>query len=117
MKIAIGCDHIVTDIKDKIIEMLKRDKIEVIDCGTFDFTRTHYPIFGQRVANKVVKHEADFRIVICGTGVGISNGAQKVKGARVILTKDVISAVDARKNYEANIVGFGGRIIGLGLMY
>ncbi|AHI53018.1 RpiB/LacA/LacB family sugar-phosphate isomerase [Spiroplasma culicicola] len=117
MKIAIGCDHIVTDVKNKVIEMLKRDNIEVIDCGTYDFERTHYPIYGQRVAVKVVQGEVEFGIVICGTGVGISNGAQKVKGARAILTKDVLTAIDAREKYDANIVGFGGRIVGLGLMY
>ncbi|AKX34317.1 galactose-6-phosphate isomerase subunit LacB [Spiroplasma litorale] len=117
MKIAIGCDHIVTDIKDKIVEMLKNDKIEVIDCGTYDFKRTHYPIFGHKVATLVTKKEVDFGVVICGTGVGISNGANKTKGARAILAKDVITAIDARENYDANIVGFGGRIIGLGLMY
>ncbi|ATX70428.1 RpiB/LacA/LacB family sugar-phosphate isomerase [Spiroplasma clarkii] len=117
MKIAIGCDHIVTDIKDKVVEMLQRDKIEVVDCGTYDFQRTHYPIFGNKVASKVAQKEVDFGIVICGTGVGISNGAQKTKGARVLLAKDVISVVDARQNYDANVIGFGGRIVGLGLMY
>lgn len=117
MKIAIGCDHIVTDIKDKIVAMLKRDKIEVVDCGTYDFERTHYPIYGQKVAIKIAKKEADFGIVICGTGVGITNGAQKTKGARVILTRDILVAENARKELDANIIGFGGRIIGLGLMY
>ncbi|QEH61471.1 galactose-6-phosphate isomerase subunit LabB [Spiroplasma chinense] len=117
MKIAIGCDHIVTDIKDKVIEMLKRDGIEVLDCGTYDFERTHYPIYGHKVAVNVVEKNVDFGIVICGTGVGISNGAQKTKGARVLLAKDVLTVEDARKNYDANIIGFGGRIVGLGLMY
>ncbi|WP_342258827.1 RpiB/LacA/LacB family sugar-phosphate isomerase [Spiroplasma endosymbiont of Dioctria linearis] len=117
MRIAIGCDHIVTDIKDKIIEMLKDSKIEVIDCGTNDFKRTHYPIYGHQVAVNVVTKNADFGIVICGTGVGITNSAQKVKGARVVLAKDVLTAIDARQKYDANVVGFGGRIIGIGLMY
>ncbi|WP_342275304.1 RpiB/LacA/LacB family sugar-phosphate isomerase [Spiroplasma endosymbiont of Cantharis lateralis] len=117
MRIAIGCDHIVTDIKDKIIEMLKANKIEVIDCGTNDFKRTHYPIYGHQVAVNVVTKKADFGIVICGTGVGITNSAQKVKGARVVLAKDVLTAIDARQKYDANVVGFGGRIIGIGLMY
>ncbi|ALD66810.1 RpiB/LacA/LacB family sugar-phosphate isomerase [Spiroplasma cantharicola] len=117
MKIAIGCDHIVTDIKDKIVEMLKLDGIEVIDCGTNDFNRTHYPIYGHKVAVNVVTKKVDLGIVICGTGVGITNSAQKVKGARVVLAKDVLTVVDAKEKYNANIVGFGGRIVGLGLMY
>lgn len=116
MKIAIGCDHIVTDVKNKLKESLIAKGHEVFDVGTYDFIRTHYPIFGQKIAEKVVNKECDFGVAICGTGVGISNSAQKIKGARVALIRDLTSAKVARKQYDANIIAFGGRITGLGIM-
>lgn len=116
MKIAIGCDHIVTPIKNEIKEYIKSLGHEVIDCGTYDDTRTHYPIYGREVAIQVLKKKADLGIVICGTGVGITNSANKTKGIRAILTRNVSTAIDARRNWNANILGMGGRITGIGLM-
>ncbi|BDV03765.1 MAG: galactose-6-phosphate isomerase [Candidatus Hepatoplasma scabrum] len=116
MKIAIGCDHIVTDVKDKLKEALIQNGHQILDVGTYDFVRTHYPIFGQKIAEAVVHKKCDFGIAICGTGVGISNSAQKIKGARVALIRDLSAAKIARKQYNANIIAFGGRITGLGIM-
>ena len=116
MTIAIGCDHIVTPIKDKLVETLKKQGHTIIDCGTYDLVRSHYPIYGFEVARQVATKKAKFGIVICGTGVGITNSANKTYGARVCLTREVEVARIARKYYDANIIGCGGRISGLGLI-
>lgn len=116
MKIALGCDHIVTDIKIKVSDHLKSEGHTVIDVGTYDFTRTHYPIFGKKVADLVTLNEADFGITLCGTGVGITTSAVKNKGARAVLVRDVTTAKYAREHLDANILGLGGNIVGINLM-
>ncbi|WP_338969916.1 RpiB/LacA/LacB family sugar-phosphate isomerase [Spiroplasma endosymbiont of Labia minor] len=116
MKIVVGCDHIVTDIKNKAKEYLQSLGHEIIDVGTFDNVRTHYPIFGHKAASLVAQGKADFACIMCGTGVGIANAANKTKGARCALVRDVSSAVQAREEFNANVIAVGGRITGLGLI-
>lgn len=116
MIIALGCDHIVTPIKNEVKKYLESKNITVIDCGTYDEVRTHYPVYGRAVGKLVATKKADLGIVICGTGVGISNSANKTKNIRAILTRNVSTAIDARKNWDANVLGMGGRITGFGLM-
>ena len=82
MKIAVGCDHVGFEYKNEIISHLIEKGIEVIDFGTNNTERTDYPIYGEAVARAVAGGNCDKGILICGTGVGISLAANKVKGIR-----------------------------------
>ena len=112
MKIAIGNDHVALELKNHIKAYLEEQGYEVVNFGTDSAERTDYPIYGKRVADAVASGECRFGVLICGTGVGISLAANKVKGIRAVCCSEPYSAKLARQHNDANIVAFGARVIG-----
>ncbi len=113
--IAIGCDHGGFLLKQEIMKHLTERGLEYKDFGTYDEKSTDYPIYGKAVANAVVSGECDKGILICGTGIGISITANKIKGIRCALCTDCFSAEATRLHNDANVLALGGRVVGPGL--
>ncbi|HOB11528.1 MAG TPA: ribose 5-phosphate isomerase B [Syntrophomonadaceae bacterium] len=114
MKIAIGCDHAGYDLKQEIINHLQNDGHTVVDCGTYSRDSVDYPDIAANVCSLVLEEDIP-GILICGTGIGISIAANKVKGIRAALCNDCYTARLAREHNNANIVALGSRVIGPGL--
>ncbi|MBC1637720.1 ribose 5-phosphate isomerase B [Listeria welshimeri] len=112
MKIAIGNDHVGIELKPIIIQFLKELGHEVEDFGAFTNERTDYPEYGKKVAENVAAGKTDLGILICGTGVGISIAANKVKGIRAVVCSEPYSAKLSREHNNTNILAFGSRVIG-----
>lgn len=113
--IALGCDHGGLELKKVVMDYLDSKNIEYKDYGTYTSESCDYPIYGKAVANAVANGECDKGIIICGTGIGISITANKVKGIRAALCHDVFSAKATREHNNANILAMGARVIGPGL--
>lgn len=113
MKIALGADHGGYELKEKIKEhLLEREDIEILDMGTDSNESVDYPKYGHIVGEMVAMNKADFGIIICGTGIGISISANKVKGVRAGLCTDTTMARLTREHNDANVLALGARIIG-----
>ena len=112
MIIAIGNDHAGVDYKWEIKEDLEAQGYEVINMGTDSTESFNYPVSGFKVAKKVASGEADLGILICGTGVGISLAANKVKGIRCCVCSEPFSAKLSRQHNNTNVLAFGARVIG-----
>ncbi len=112
MKIAIGNDHTAVELKNHIKKFLENRGYDVTDFGTSSGERTDYPIYGYKVARSVANKEFDFGILICGTGIGISLAANKVKGIRAAVCSEPYSARLTRAHNNANIIAFGARVVG-----
>ena len=115
MRIGIGNDHSALELKAEIIEFLKEKGHEVVDFGTDSSESCDYPKYGEAVGRAVVAKEVDCGILICGTGLGISLAANKVKGVRAALCGDCFSAEMTRKHNDANVLAMGARVVGPGL--
>lgn len=107
MKIALACDHGGLDLKNKIIEFLKKEGHEIIDEGTYTKDSCDYPVYARKAALDVANKKADRAILCCSTGVGVSIVANKVKGVRCALITDVTSAKLTREHNDTNALALG----------
>lgn len=112
MKIGLGSDHGGFELKEKIKGYLENKGLEVVDYGTFDEESVDYPDYGKKVGQAVASKEVERGIVVCGTGIGISIAANKVKGVRCALCSEEYSARMSRKHNDANVLALGGRVLG-----
>lgn len=115
MIIAIGSDHGGFHLKEEIKSMLTQENVKFRDFGTHSTETVDYPDIASAVGQAVVSGECTRGIVICGTGIGISIAANKIKGIRAALCHDVFSAQMSREHNDANILAMGERVIGAGL--
>ncbi|MCC8110642.1 MAG: ribose 5-phosphate isomerase B [Ruminococcus sp.] len=114
MKIWIGCDHAGFDRKREVIAYLKEQNMDVTDCSC-QGECMDYPVIAKRVADAVLGTSGSFGILICGTGLGMSIAANKVKGIRATLCTETFSAKYARLHNDANILCIGARTLGSGV--
>lgn len=113
--IALGSDQAGYLLKQEIIKYLEEKGLEYKDYGSYNEDSVDYPIYGKSVARAIVNGECDKGILICGTGIGISIAANKVKGIRAALCSDCFSAEATRLHNDANILAMGARVLGPGL--
>lgn len=113
MKIGIGNDHAAVEMKKQIVTYLQEKGYEVVNYGT-DLAESYpYPASAKKVAEAIVNKEVDCGILICGTGVGISIAANKVKGIRACVCSEPLSARLSKEHNNSNIIAFGARVIGI----
>lgn len=112
MKIAIGNDHAAVELKQHIIKYVENKGHTVVNFGTDTNDSCDYPLYGEKVGRAVASGECDCGILICGTGVGISLAANKVKGIRCVVCTDAYSARLSRQHNNTNVLAFGARVVG-----
>jgi ribose 5-phosphate isomerase B len=116
LKFYIACDHAGFDIKESVIEIIENLGNEVVDLGTNSKERVDYPDFAHKLSEAVLNDEGTQGVLICGTGIGMSISANKHEGIRAALCHDAYTATMARAHNDANILCFGERVIGLGVV-
>jgi len=116
LKFYIATDHAGIRYKDFVKEMLKDRSVEVEDLGPYSADRVDYPDYAKKCAEAVREDTGSFGILICGTGIGMSIAANKVKGVRAALCHDAYTASMARAHNDAQILCFGERVLGLGVV-
>ena len=112
MKIVIGNDHVAVEMKKEIKAYLEEKGYEVTDVGTDNPERFNFPISAYKASQVLLRGDADYGILICGTGVGIGIAANKIKGIRCAVCSEPVSAELSRQHNNANIVAMGARMIG-----
>ena len=113
--IALGADHGGFELKEAIKKHLDEKGVEYVDCGAYSPESIDYAPIAQKTCEKVTSGECDKAILCCGTGIGISMAANKVKGIRAACCSDYFSAKFTRLHNDANALCMGGRVVGVGL--
>jgi len=112
LRIAVGGDHAGFPLKKVVVELLGNKVEKLIDCGTHDETSSDYPDFAIAVGREIVSGRADKGILVCGSGVGVSVAANKIKGIRASICHDTYSAHQGVEHDDMNVLCIGARIIG-----
>lgn len=112
MKLAIGNDHSAVELKNEIKAYVESLGHEVVNFGTDSPESVPYPVYGEKVGRAVASGEVDGGILICGTGIGISLAANKVKGVRAAVCSEPYSAKLSKQHNNSNIIAFGARVVG-----
>lgn len=112
MKISIGSDHAGFELKEQLKSLIEEMGYEVLDEGTHSTDSVDYPDFGKAVGERVANKEADYGVLVCGSGIGISIAANRINGVRCALVNETLSAKLSRTHNDANVVALGARLIG-----
>lgn len=113
--LAIGCDHGGLELKNAIKEHLEGRGIKVVDHGIYEQKSVDYPEIALKVCNSITSGESKLGILVCGTGIGMSLAANKVKGIRAAACSETFSAKYTRLHNDSQILCLGGRVVGVGL--
>ncbi len=109
--IAIGCDHAGYELKCEVMKHLDEKGVDYIDVGCHSTQSVHYPVYAYDLCQKVVSGETERGILICGTGIGMSMAANKVKGIRAAVCSDEFSTEFTRRHNDANVMCMGARVL------
>lgn len=116
MKIAIASDHAAYQEKDLVAAYLRDAGHQVLDCGTNSAESCDYPTYAKAACEKVQNGDAECAVLICGTGIGMSMAANKLKGIRAALLAEPFSAKMTKEHNDANVICFGARVVGIGII-
>lgn len=116
-RIVMASDHAGFDLKNTLVEQLKNDGYDVEDAGTYSKDSCDYPVFAEKACRYMLDGKAELCILVCGTGIGMSMAANKVKGIRAACCSDTYSAKYTRLHNDANVLCMGARVVGEGLAY
>jgi ribose 5-phosphate isomerase B len=115
MKLGIAADHGGFELKEFLLDFLKKEKYEVEDFGCFSEESVDYPDFAHKLCQSLLSGNIERGILICGTGLGMSITANRYKGIRATLSNDLFSAIMGRRHNDSNVLVLGGRIVGKAL--
>ena len=115
MRIALGCDHAGFALKGPVIAALEADGHAILDLGTFSEDPVDYPDFARAVGQAVLRGFVEVGVLVCGSGVGASIAANKLRGVRAALCHDLFTARQSREDDDANVLCLGARVVGVDL--